>query len=167
MIIRIPFQGFYQTPIQDELDMQAEYFELQEEVIDWLETRGEAAKTYAKEWLHQKGLWGKFDSLVSPREYNFDTDVLLIKFTPAALLEIKTDALRDNHGEFRVWVFDNCKSYDGFISFLPNILQNWPDQWEEKHYAAALSFLDEGDDDIMDVLRADGRLEIITRSDNA
>jgi hypothetical protein len=167
MIIRVPFQGFYNTLLQDDLDTQVEYYNLDEESINWLATREAVAEEYAKEWLHQKGLWGKFDSLVSPREYNFDTDALLIKFTPAALLEIKTDALRDNHGEFQGWVLENCKSYGGFFSYLPHNLNEWPKEWSERHYCAALEFLDEGGEDIIGVLRANGQMEIITRSDNS
>ena len=65
MIIRISFPGYYQTLLQDELDMQAEYYELEEESINWLATHEAVAEEYAKEYLRQAGLEGKFDSLVS------------------------------------------------------------------------------------------------------
>ena len=167
MTIRMPFCGYYETLLQDELDMEAEYCELEEESINWLATHEGVAEEYAKEYLHQMGLEGKFDSLVSPKYYNFETDALFVELPNASLLKIKLEVMLDNREDFSAWVIDNCTSRDGFISFLPNNLALWPEDWEERHYYAALEFLDECSEDIIEVLRANGRLEIITRSDNS
>lgn len=167
MIIRISFPGYYQTLLQDELDMQAEYYELEEESINWLATHEAVAEEYAKEYLRQMGLEGKFDSLVSPKYYNFETDALFVELPNASLLKIKLEVMLDNREDFSAWVIDNCTSRDGFISFLPNNLALWPEDWESGHYYAALEFLDEGSEDIIEALRANGQMEIITRSDNS
>ncbi|MEO5344457.1 MAG: hypothetical protein H7842_14210 [Gammaproteobacteria bacterium SHHR-1] len=151
----IPFSGFYGTYHSYELDTEAEQLiewerEENDTEIEWFALEYDHipyAQAYAQafnNWLTDAtgfdcGL--TFESLQSPKEYNFTTDKIYCHISPENALRL-----------FR-WVRDNCldqlnktikdrfTSYDGFISFYPDNLNNWPDyicDWDHNQIGTLL-----------------------------
>ena len=168
LVVRIPFQGFYETIIAEDIDQQIDYYDFEWEAVNYGATYAGVAKEYAEEWLHQSGFEGKYSAMVSPREYNFDTDAILIEFTEKGLWDIKRMTLAEEGG-FAKWVEENCRSSPGFISYLYSDLSDWG-EWAEKEYYAALTYLSSighpDEDDIRETLNANGRIDIILTSEN-
>lgn len=69
-----------------------------------------------------KGL--EFYSLYSPREYNFETDRVLavVKYDREALETLLFEEYRESFNEF---LRANYSSRSGFISFVPNNIEEW------------------------------------------
>ena len=162
MIIRIPFQGWYQSELQDHLDQELELTEYPEETVNWIATHLQVTKEYAKLWALETSLEAKFEKMVSPREYNFDTDALLMKFSSRALQDIK-DEVTSRLTEFRIYVMDHCSHRPGFYSSLPNDFREWPLIWKEAHYQVALLFLEEDsgiEENISESMSCNGGFEL-------
>lgn len=166
MEIRIPFQGFYESIYTHYFDSELEDEDsgIEEDNINWLETYKNTAKVFAEEWLNEMDYEGKFTKLVSPREYNFDTDAVYVELTEDSLSKIKA-SVSVPEGEFAAWVAENCCDRPGFISFLSPRLHDWPLEWTEREYMAALEFLySEGEWDeelIVERLYSNGQMEVI------
>lgn len=155
LLIRLPFQGFYNS-IHDELidntldrmlendqaDIPMLYSEKYEEdrnasELLWNTANYESICTeYSKEYVKAMNEYIKqeldidlklaFESMVSPREYNFMTDRIFAWIPESKMLAIASQV--DNK------VFDNLvkerfTSYDGFSSFYSNDSES--DEWYE------------------------------------
>ena len=164
MIIRLPFSGFYQSHLNEELRILSE--DEIEENINWIETHYQCAKAYTELFLEHYDLEGEFVEMISPKAYNFETDAVYADITNSSLALIKARALEDR-SDFIAWIIDNCTSRDGYMSYVSNNLTDWPDDWEPKHYLAALTFLDVDEELITQRLFEEGRVEIILRGDNS
>lgn len=156
MIVRIPFMGFYETEYID-------YFDLEEEEgvkIDYPATFQNTAKNFAEQWMQDTGFKGVYESLVSPREYNFDTDKVFVDFPEETLEAIKAEVLKDSYA-FGDWVSEHCSDRPGFISFLSPYLSDW-EEWGEREYYVALLCLEAHElwDEyyILELLRGNGDL---------
>ena len=68
----------------------------------------------------------KFESVQSPREYNFENDSIncTISISDENIKAI-VNLLLENKELFAKYLKDNYTSYDGFISFFPNELDKW------------------------------------------
>lgn len=73
----------------------------------------------------------EFEELTSPREYNFTTDKIFARISPEQVQWLfnntDTPVLRQH-------ITDKHSSRDGFISFYPNTLEEWPANvldWDE------------------------------------
>lgn len=147
MIISIPFSGFYETwhmaHMEDEVEQIAEDFGVDEEQlwdrIDHRKWREEVALEYSMYMQDQVGFRWEFHSLWSPNFYNFQNDEIQVKVGDEQLRLIQIKALQ--HEGFRGHVAKVCASRDGFISYIPDDLRNWPTEWDERHYGIALEFL--------------------------
>lgn len=151
MIINIPFEGFYESKHSQELDS------IEERYVEWEVERGselsaaelhdliyrsanysiafdhiarayvEYFNGYIKE-EYEIDLELKFESMTSPREYNFETDRVFceISLEKAQLLfdSTSTPAIRQA-------IHDRFTSRSGFISSYPNRLEDWPISIEE------------------------------------
>jgi hypothetical protein len=125
------FPGFYGTGLDSLMDREIEDA-IENEGITWEEAdkrydyqRARLAITQA--WL-DAFVWEfdiklKFESIQSPKEYNFTTDRLFVQL-PLSEAERMAAALKDEDGK---WGESFCHvlrkmftSYDGFISFYPN-----------------------------------------------
>lgn len=151
MIVRIPFQGFYESELNFRLDFEVEsdgeHYETDMDdlydKVDWKKTFSQVSQEYANQWLLETGLDGKFESLQSPRFYNFETDALYVTLPEESLVKIKNKCLEYKE-EFSKFVKDQCSSRDGFISFVSNDLEEWLlDDWDEVQYQVALMFIEE------------------------
>lgn len=141
LLVNIPFCGFYETYLSEMPDQNLTYIlddapvELAREVWDLIiDTRDyrkaylELSKLYCKHFENvfndKTGLNIKFeyDSLESPREYNFETDRLFAKISYADAKKLyrycDKAKLQENIG-------NRFTSYDGFISGYPNRLEAW------------------------------------------
>jgi hypothetical protein len=67
-----------------------------------------------------------FDEVVSPREYNFSTDRLFCKIPFASLEMLWNYSSDDNHATLKETIAERHTSRDGFASFYPNTLDDWP-----------------------------------------
>ncbi len=166
-IINIPFQGFYQSTYNGSIDsneeQEAEHFHEEDPRLDAIEYASilwhcadypamfvEIAKRYTEcfcEYIREETgveLGLEFEEMTSPREYNFTTDRIFAKIPLWAMgsLRIRTDKL-----VLAAAVRDRHSSRDGFISFYPNKLSEWPQEiqdWDENHLGTLLAaFMEE------------------------
>lgn len=142
MLATIPFQGFYDSIHDDLLDNVLEgvfpdtqgwcYHTLEDHArdqVDWREVHIAYAKLYTEEFLEEMEIDAKFESLRSPKEYNFTTDRIFIEIELAEvewlLTETSVVTLMDQAREM-------FTSRSGFISFYSPDINNWghPAGWD-------------------------------------
>jgi hypothetical protein len=68
----------------------------------------------------------KFSAMTSPKYYNFQTDRLFATVTKTFVKKLWRISKADKHETLRAVIADNFTSYDGFSSFYPNTLDDWP-----------------------------------------
>lgn len=175
MIVRIPFEGFYNSILDSYLEdtFESWYGEENNEPedvrdwddIDWKATHLECAKVYTEQWLHEFGFQGKFDSMVSPREYNFETDAVMVEFTRddrIKIIELATSV--DMIDNFKAFIVDTCTSRDGFSSNVSADWDDWGCDWDSLQYHVALLFLESEynhRERVIDTMQGNGGFEII------
>lgn len=138
MIIQIPFSGFYYSIHDQQLDYELFNSVFTDyatgchnndnlsnhafDAIDWRELHLDYAKNYADYFAHKFNLKLEFDSLSSPREYNFATDRIFCKIDDAEVMRI----WRETKPETMInQVKSMFTSYDGFSSFYCNDFNDW------------------------------------------
>ena len=153
MLTTIPFSGFYESlhssAIDDSInqefsdDQGIENAELSYRAWDSMQfgdVRNEYAKEYAKIFGHEFGIKSlSFESMTSPREYNFTTDRIFCNIDYAELCGIiKTFDFK----AFASFVRERFTSRDGFISFYPAELSEWGkvETWDHNQCGTALEF---------------------------
>lgn len=172
-IINVPFPGFYCSWYDQEIDREMEnavegYIEsdprdipkeLKDEVLGIFQRNFNLAvchnricKDYVKafnEWFEEKyELDLEFESMTSPKYYNFETDRLF-----AFISEEKVQALFDlARPDLDAEIKRRFTSRDGFISHYPNSLAYWPTDladWDHNRLGTLLTalFSREEDDD--------------------
>ena len=72
---------------------------------------------------------GKYTSLYSPKYYNFSTDKISFE-VEVNLNELKKYCWVTCEKEFNDYLFKNWSSYDGFISFIPNNLSEYKEEYK-------------------------------------
>tara|TARA_R110001606_G_scaffold167242_1_gene311659 strand:- start:168 stop:671 length:504 start_codon:yes stop_codon:yes gene_type:complete len=111
----IDFGGFYHSIHSDEIDNKIEYFEIDEDKVNYKETY----KTYCIEYLYTLNnildLELEFIKIDSPQFYNFRTDKIEAEINENDFSKLKDTYLNSN--EFIDYVNENSKSCSGFISF--------------------------------------------------
>ena len=151
MIINIPFEGFYESKHSSELDS------IEERYVEWEVERGsELSAAELGDALYRAANYGlafdhiarayveyfndyikeeyeidlelKFESMTSPREYNFETDRIFCHIS-----QEKAQLLFDSVPLYAIKqkIYTRFTSYDGFISSYPNRLEDWPTSIEE------------------------------------
>lgn len=142
----VPFSGFYESIHSDEVDRALENILTDRETgavpapdfiqeaawmgIDYPSIYEKYAECYAESLLQWLGLYGEFESMSSPREYNFGTDRMFVHLTRADVVRIWKNTPRDIFEE-------SCKerftSYDGFRSFYSPDWRTWGKLTEWDH----------------------------------
>lgn len=166
-IINVPFPGFYYTWYDQEIDHEMEnavdgYIEsdrrdipkeLREEVLDIFQSNfrlnvchNRICADYIKafnEWFEDKyelDLELEFESMSSPKYYNFETDRLF-----ATIDEAKVQALFDlARPKLDAEIKRRFTSRDGFISHYSNDLADWPKHlnlWDHNELGTLLTAL--------------------------
>lgn len=138
MILNVPcFQGFYDSILYDSSyeyetisDIAAtDNRDYDDYVFDMEEYKDDICKAYAKEYgdyLSSIMESAEFSHLISPREYNFDTDMLYANITfkegwkeyLLGWIENKKEILSDR-------IKKDWTSYGGFVSFVSTDLEIW------------------------------------------
>ena len=66
-----------------------------------------------------------FESLTSPREYNFETDRLWADIPLSAVRRLFALSKADGHAKLSAYLADHCTSRSGFISHYSNAVSVW------------------------------------------
>ena len=174
-ITTIPFAGFYESIWSEGLEhaeeMHLEYLEQEEGVAmlasaeaiwkasDYRAMCNYVARKYVdylNDYIKDEfdlDLDLKFESMTSPREYNFTTDRIFCYISDENLRKLRTFVPED---ELRLAIKTRFTSRDGFISSYPNDLEDWPenlDDWDHNHIGTLLvALLGEGGDWELDIL---------------
>lgn len=172
LLTTIPFSGFYETcwsqAIDDEESHYAEYYanEMQEEIADYLRLSesevseilfrvtdykiaySRFAKAYAdayNKWISEALGWNlglEFESLDSPREYNFCTDRIFCYIPLESVKRLFAISAKEDHNQLKEVIRERFTSRDGFISFYSNNLEEWVNkplsQWDHNEIATLL-----------------------------
>lgn len=136
MLATIQFSGFYESIHDSEIDGAIDNLcsfdngHINEKLrnnmycdgIDFQSLRAAYAQKYAKEFAHEASIDMTFDSMASPKYYNFETDRIFCNIEFDEVKRISTLVKRDTLAKV---IQDNFTSYDGFHSFYDNKLENW------------------------------------------
>ena len=146
MIIQIPFGGFYESihshGINDYIDSQC-FTDYETgtinndnlsarlyDALNWRDLFIDYAREYTEHFAHEFKIELTFESLSSPREYNFVTDRIFCEISETEVLRIYR--LTDKN-ILKKMALDMFTSYDGFSSFYDNDITAWGDVLEYDH----------------------------------
>lgn len=152
----IPFDGFYESFISDDIDHQigqqiewdSDIYDLNEDEQQVLEDSylsvnrsyfyNQIAKGYTNffidalnEKLEGFELKAKFNLLTSPREYNFETDRIFIEIEENHAIDFIKYIIKNYKKELEKKIEDRFTSRSGFISNYKNSLDLWIDDYSE------------------------------------
>ena len=152
----IPFCGFYESFISDDIDYQigqqiewdSDTFDLNEDEQQILSDSylsvnrkyfyNQIAQDYTNFYIEilnrrLKGfeLKAKFNLFTSPREYNFKTDRIFINIEKNHAIDFIKYIIKNYKKELEKKIKDRFTSRDGFISFYKNSLDLWIDDYSE------------------------------------
>lgn len=149
----IPFSGFYESLHDSALDDALKDIFRDDRGIendelvyrawdsaDWSTIHELYAKEYAENFAREFEIEAlEFESIKSPREYNFSTDRIFCHIDYSELCRIVQTF---NIKEFSSFVSDRFTSRDGFISFYPAELTEWGkiETWDHNQCGSALEF---------------------------
>ena len=170
MIINIPFAGFYNSKYSGELDAVQERFveyEVEKDMgldanipnnalwhcADYGKAYDHIARAYVDQFNqhlideYELDLDLKFESLTSPREYNFETDRIFCEISEENVRKLRS-AVSDP--ALRQAIKDRFTSCDGFISSYDNDLDDWSTDlltWDHNELGTLLvALLDDTED---------------------
>jgi len=158
----IPFDGFYNS-IHDEnlnravddlfsdsrgdsVDKLVQKF-WSEDSMDWGAVHNAYVKEYVKDFGERFKLAVIFEVMVSPKEYNFTTDRIFCKIELTEVTKMFNAVDKKVLDEA---IAANFTSYDGFISFYKNSLDQWPSElseWDHNQVGTLLSVFIRGHED--------------------
>ena len=169
MTINIPFAGFYESLYSSELDRVQERFveyeveknpglnpDIPNEVLWKAADYGKAFDYIARAYVehfnqyildeYELDLDLKFESMQSPREYNFETNHIFCEISEENVRKLR-EAVSDP--ALRQAIKERFTSRSGFISRYPNHLEDWPplEQWDHNELGTLLvALLDDAED---------------------
>lgn len=151
----IPFCGFYESWIDDLIDNEIEMAEIDNYTVDF----DGIAREYAI--LYNDALYERleeeealqympdltFDRLISPREYNFETDRIMVSFTtPRYNLRKIYEILTGNDDALDRDIQQTFASRSGFASFYDDFAQGWRSkpllEWDSNELSVLLPVFD-------------------------
>lgn len=134
MLAIIPFSGFYNSRHDEALDdalqqaVSDEYGNLNGGLYshamsaDWQAINVAYAEAYTKEFSQRTGIACQFESLSSPREYNFTTDRVFVTIEPNEVMRLFQAVNPDTLTEVCDEMF---KSRSGFMSYYSPDWKEW------------------------------------------
>ena len=150
----IPFSGFYNSIHDSELDRVIEYeteylsengasndlcikiAELIYDQTDWQKAHKDYAHIYTGAWIdalndylkteHKFTIKAEFESLQSPKFYNFETDRIFCTIEEKYVKALYAFAMKYHRDAFINLCEKRFTSYDGFISSYPADHNEWP-----------------------------------------
>lgn len=133
--VRVPFQGFYQSIHEDAIDRAEEMRneELEESEQEVVSLTNENIREYVGHYLTR--LSGRLPCdddftdfrVISPREYNFDTDQVIATLHANTLRVLLADVRSLDAQGFRERVRDELAPRSGFAPYYSNDLADWPE----------------------------------------
>lgn len=153
-ITAIPFSGFYESLHDSEfntalericetddsgVDYNADLFALAVDSVDWRAAHNAYAKEYVERFAHEFDIPAMvFESLRSPREYNFETDRIYCEVPAMAMARIFAETPRETLNSVAAEMFT---SRSGFISFYSPDVENWGhlETWDHNQYLALIN----------------------------
>ena len=164
----IPFQGYYGSQIDSFIDSHIEYeiehikeeYKANEKQLEtiangFMSTNVNSfywtlSKDYAEEFIflleNEIGfkLNASFESLESPKEYNFSTDRIFIELPENRAIEFVNYILKNHKEELEDLIKKRFTSQSGFISFYPNSLEDWgnPIEWDYNQLGTCFEIFD-------------------------
>ena len=170
MLINIPFAGFYESWYSGELDeVQERFVEYEVEknpgldpvipnkalwkAADYGKAYDYIARAYVDHFNkhildeYELDLGLKFESMQSPREYNFATDRIFCEISEENVRKLRS-AVSDP--ALRQAIRERFTSRSGFISSYPNDLEAWnpdPTTWDHNELGTLLVALLDDDED--------------------
>lgn len=148
----IPFAGFYESVHDDQINQAFEDEDPSSSVFEAY------AQEYATAFLDDHEIEGGFESLISPREYNFETDRIFVKLTPQGLRDLVRQILPS---DFDKLCRERFTSRSGFISFYSPNYNHWgpPSSWDHNQIGTLMECLPETDElDLMEPYICNGRI---------
>lgn len=131
-IVKIPFSGFYNSIHSENIDqvVNTDIENLTEEqqgdISSNFNYTSKLLNLYSKLYLKHISkvldIELIFESLISPKEYNFETDAIFAYISEKDLLKINTDTDLKLLTEY---IRENFASHDGFISYYSNDISKW------------------------------------------
>jgi len=175
-IATIPFQGFYDSiysySIEGEIENTAEWYaedynlsDKQKETLasGYLEkNRSEfyynVSKDYAEGFIYEieretgLSLNASFESVESPREYNFATDRLFIELPEESAVAFTNYILANHKEELEELIKQRFTTRSGFISNYKNTLEAWgnPIEWDYNQLGTCFEIFAHLEDSIYD-----------------
>jgi hypothetical protein len=167
MLTTIPFSGFYHSLHDSSLDDALDQMfsdhatgcsinhKLRDRAFDacqWHLVHTTYALNYANALAAQFKIAMKFESLQSPKEYNFTTDRI---FCEIELDEVKRIRAATDEKAFRDKIRERFTSCDGFISSYSNDLDEWDEieTWDHNEVGTLIEAYVEQESEL---LRSDG-----------
>ena len=175
-ISTIPFQGFYNSlysyaiegEIESSLDWYTEDYDLTEAQRDTLangylekntsEFYYNISKDYAESFIYEieretgLSLNARFESMESPREYNFQTDRIFIELPETSAVAFVNYILANHKEELEKLIAQRFTSRDGFWSNYDNTLEAWgnPSEWDLNQLGTCFEIFEYLEDEIYD-----------------
>lgn len=136
MLLTVPFSGFYESIHSSEIDAEVELLCSDDEgvmnesiyyavssAIDYRKLHEQYAKDYVASFAEMLELESlKFESLQSPREYNFSTDIIYATLSGEEFVDMFIFAKRRN---LDAVCRNNLTSRSGFSSFYDPDFKTW------------------------------------------
>lgn len=149
--VTIPFSGFYESLHDSELDTTLERMFSDDngdaidglvsrayDAVQWRAVHTAYAKSYAERFAHEFEIAGlAFESLQSPREYNFTTDRIFVDVPADEMARILSVTPRERLDAVAAEMFT---SRSGFMSFYSPDVDDWGDSsdWDHNQWGAVL-----------------------------
>lgn len=124
----IPFHGFYESVHSEALDEVAD--EGDDPIINYAQYREDYSKEYVVQYRDlmeeniELELHMSFESLESPKEYNFETDRIFVSLPETTLTKLLAKV---DYGKWAENVKEMFTSRDGFSSYYSPSLADWLD----------------------------------------
>ena len=176
MVTTIPFEGFYYSTYDSEIngciDNELQYFEsefnLNENELEtlrggyWCKNTKEFLENFSKKYAEsficeiksETGidLDANFESLQSPKEYNFLNDRIFIEMPEKNAIKFINYVLQNHKKELEILIKQNFTSGEGFISKYKNNLQLWgnPGEWDHNQIGTCFEIFQHLENDIYD-----------------
>lgn len=155
MLTTIPFSGFYNSLHDSEIDQTIERMFSDRDTgcitndgiahrlwqsCQFKQVHEKYAKAYCEAFADEFEIAIQFESMQSPREYNFTTDVIFANIEMPELRKILAKVDRNELADLVRQTFTSC---DGFISFYSNDLDSWGDvsEWDHNQCGTLLQCL--------------------------
>jgi hypothetical protein len=177
----IPFNGFYESFISDDIDHQiGQQIEWDSDIYDLNEDEqqvlwdsylsvnkgyfyNQIAEDYTNFYIDAlnerlKGftLNAKFSLLTSPKEYNFETDRIFIEIEENHVIDFIKYIIKNYKKELEKKIEDRFTSRSGFSSFYKNSIDLWPkdySEWDHNQIGTCFELFDLEEEDINYSLR--------------